>query len=70
VSKLGRFSSQDREDIEALARHRLISSGMLRRRAEEALRAYVGDTARVQGAIETAVRIVSDIESRRGQDRR
>ena len=70
VSKLGRFSSQDREDIEALARHRLISSGMLRRRAEEALRAYVGDTVRVQGAIETAVRIVSDIESRRGQDRR
>jgi len=43
---------------------------MLRRRAEEALRAYVGDTVRVQGAIETAVRIVSDIESRRGQDRR
>ena len=70
VSKLGRFSSQDREDIEALARHKLISSSMLRRRSEEALRAYVGDTARVQGAIETAVRIVSDIESRAGRDGR
>ena len=69
VSKLGRFSSQDREDIETLARHKLINSGLLRRRSEEALRAYVGDTARVQGAIETAVRVVSDIESRGGKDR-
>lgn len=70
VSKLGRFSSQDREDIETLARHKLISSGTLRRRSEEAVRAYVGDTARVQGAIETAVRIVSDIEGRGGKDGR
>ena len=69
VSKLGRFSSQDRDDILTLARHKLIRSGTLRRRAEEALRGYVGDTTRMQGAIEAAVRIVTDLESRGDKDR-
>lgn len=64
VSKLGRFSSQDREDIATLARHKLIGSAKLRRRAEEALTGYVGDTTRLQGSIELAVRIVADIEAR------
>ncbi len=69
VSKLGRFSSQDREDIAALARHKLISSIKLRRRAEDALVSYVGDTTRLQGAIELAVRIVADIEARGGKEK-
>jgi hypothetical protein len=64
VSKLGRFSSQDRDDIAALARRKLISSAALRRRAEDALHGYVGDTARVQGSIELACRIVADTEKR------
>jgi Nucleotidyltransferase of unknown function (DUF6036) len=67
VSKLGRFSSQDRDDIAALARHKLISSSKLRQRSEEALVGYVGDTTRVQGSIDLAVRIVADIESRGGK---
>jgi hypothetical protein len=62
VSKLGRFGSQDREDIATLARHKLIQSAKLRARAEDALIAYVGDLARVRGSIEIAVRIVSSIE--------
>jgi hypothetical protein len=66
VSKIGRFSSQDRDDIAALARHRLIRASALQGRAGEALRGYVGDTARVQGAIELASRVVADIEARRG----
>jgi len=66
VSKLGRFSDQDRDDIVALARRKLIGSAALRRRAEDALRGYVGDVARVQGAIESAVRMVADLEARRG----
>ncbi len=66
VSKVGRFSSQDRDDIAALARRKLITSTALRRRAEEALRGYVGDIARVQGSIELAGRIVADIETRGG----
>ena len=64
VSKLGRFSGQDREDIATLARHKLISAAKLRRRAEEALAGYVGDTTRLQGSIELAARIVTDIDAR------
>jgi hypothetical protein len=64
VSKLGRFSGQDREDIATLARHKLITTVKLRRRAEEALAGYVGDTTRLQGSIELAARIVADIDAR------
>jgi hypothetical protein len=67
LSKLGRYSSQDRDDIAALARHKLINSSKLRRRAEEALVGYIGDTTRVQGSIDLAVRIVADIEARSGK---
>ena len=66
VSKLGRFSSQDREDIVALARHNLIEAGALRRRAEDALLDYVGDTGRVKGAIDSAARLVADAAKRTG----
>jgi hypothetical protein len=64
VSKIGRFTSQDRDDIASLARRKLVTSAAVRRRAEEALRGYVGDTTRVQGAIDLAVRVVADIEKR------
>jgi hypothetical protein len=64
VSKIGRFSSQDQDDIATLARSELISSAALRRRAEEALRGYVGDTARVRTSMEIAARIVAGIEAR------
>jgi hypothetical protein len=67
VSKLGRFANQDRDDIAALARHKLINSAKLRQRAEEALVGYVGDTTRVEGSIELAVRIVADIGTRGGR---
>lgn len=70
VSKLGRFSSQDQDDIVTLARRKLIDSASLRRRAEDALIAYVGDTARVQGAIDVAVRLVADVEARGRKGRR
>ena len=64
VSKLGRFSGQDREDIATLARHNLIDSAELKQRAELALGAYVGDTARIRAAIESAARVVADIRAR------
>ena len=70
VSKLGRFSSQDQDDIGSLARHRLITCAALRQRAEDALQGYVGDTARVQGVIEVAVRLVADVQARGGKKRR
>jgi Nucleotidyltransferase of unknown function (DUF6036) len=64
VSKIGRFSSQDRDDIATLARHKLITSAKLRQRAEDALVGYVGETTRVQGSIDLAVKIVADLEGR------
>src|ERR1700716_2438059 len=42
VSKIGRFSSQDRDDIATLARRKLVTSGALRQRAEQASGGYVG----------------------------
>jgi hypothetical protein len=52
VSKISRFSPQDREDIHALARQGLITSSILRTRALEALDCYVGDTRWVRGTID------------------
>ena len=59
VSKLGRFSSQDRDDIAALARNGLIDANGLSNRAEEALVAYVGDTTRLRNTIDIACRMVA-----------
>jgi hypothetical protein len=67
VSKISRFSSQDRADIGSLARHRAIDSTALRRRAVEALTGYVGNVDRVRGSIEAACRIVDDTVKRRSQ---
>jgi hypothetical protein len=65
VSKISRFSSQDRDDICSLARLRLIRSASLRRRAEEALAGYVGNLDRLRGSIDLACRLVEDVEQRR-----
>jgi hypothetical protein len=64
ISKLSRFSGQDRSDIMSLARHQGIRSDELRTRAQEALAGYVGSVDRVSGAIELACRIISDAERR------
>jgi Nucleotidyltransferase of unknown function (DUF6036) len=64
VTKIGRFTSQDRDDIAALARRGLVRSASLRTRAEEAVGNFVGDTTRLRGNIETAYRIVADVETR------
>jgi hypothetical protein len=58
VSKLGRFSEQDRADIAALARRGLVNASDLERRATKALDNYVGDTRRLRGTIAQAVKIV------------
>lgn len=65
VSKISRFSEQDRADIASLARHRPLSSTDLRRRAQEALSGYVGDLDRINGSIDLACRILEDMERRR-----
>jgi hypothetical protein len=64
VSKLGRFTEQDRDDIVALARLKLVDSGGLRKRAQDAVAGYIGDTNRMQGTIDIACRILDDLEQR------
>jgi hypothetical protein len=64
VSKVSRFSSQDRDDIIALGKHGLINSVALRRRSEQAIESYVGNLASVKGAINIACRVVEDAERR------
>lgn len=65
VSKIGRLTSQDRDDIVALARHGLIEGDELRRRAEHAATAYVGDLARIASSINVACNLVNDALSRK-----
>jgi hypothetical protein len=64
VSKVSRFSSLDRGDIIALAKHRLIKSAALRRRAEQAIENYIGNLDALRGALNLACRIVEDAERR------
>ena len=64
VSKINRFSSQDRDDITALGRHRLIESAALRRRSEQAMENYVGNLDKLKSAINLACRILEDAERR------
>lgn len=59
VSKLGRFSSQDREDIRTLARAGLINATDLRQRAEEALGGYIGNLDRLRGSIDIACKDIA-----------
>ena len=52
VSKISRYSPQDRADILLLAEHRFFNAAQLRRRAEEALDYYVGNTHWVRSTID------------------
>lgn len=65
VTKLGRFADQDRADIELLAAERLIDSPSVRKRAEDALGAYVGDLESVRTSIEVACRVIDEARKRR-----
>ncbi len=61
VSKLSRFSDQDRQDIDALAREGLITANKLRSRAEAALTGYVGNLDVVNNTIDIACKLVSAV---------
>jgi len=65
VTKLARLSTQDRADIELMAKEGLIDSASVRRRALEALEGYVGDLDGVRASIEIACRL---IEANRPRD--
>lgn len=62
VSKLARFTDQDRRDIELLAKRRLIDSRSLRERAIEALQGYVGNATPVLASIDIACRLIDSLQ--------
>lgn len=68
VSKLSRFSAQDRDDIRALAREGLLTEAKLRRRAHQALPGYVGNLTRIRNSIDIACRDVA-VLARKGKQR-
>jgi hypothetical protein len=59
VTKISRYSTQDREDILALASAGLFSADQLRDRAMEALGDYIGDRAPVMTSIELMCRQIT-----------
>ena len=61
VSNLARYSDQDREDIERLAREKLINAKSLRTRAEHTLHNYVGDVGSVRTSIDLACKLVDEV---------
>ncbi len=58
VSKLARFAEHDQEDIKALAVEGLLNSKDLRKRAEEALRHYIGNPGPIKTSITLACKMV------------
>jgi hypothetical protein len=70
VSKVGRLSEVDRDDIALLVRRGLVGPAELRKRSEEAMAGYVGDLARLRNSIEIAGRIAEDAARRRPTARR
>jgi hypothetical protein len=63
VTKISRYSIQDREDILALANSGLFSVDQLRSRATEALADYIGDRAPVLTSIELICRQIAPSKS-------
>jgi hypothetical protein len=69
VSKLARYADPDREDISALARAGLLDPRQLRKRAEEALKGYIGRVGDVRISIDQACRIVEEVAPQRPRRR-
>lgn len=59
VTKVGRFTEQDRADVLALARRGRITGRELEARAMQALDSYVGDVQRVRGNVSKAVKLIA-----------
>jgi hypothetical protein len=62
VSKIARFSENDRADIAGLVRANLTSSDDIKKRAEEAVLSFVGNTSMLKLNIRDAVQLAKDIE--------
>ena len=58
VSKLARFAEHDQDDIKALAAEGLLNSKDLKKRAEEALKHYIGNPGPIKTSITLASRLI------------
>jgi len=67
VSKLARYSEQDREDIAALAEAGLFTEQELRARAREALEYFVGNKANLMRHIEESCQAVAEAHRRKNK---
>ena len=67
VSKLSRYESADQEDIRALAAMGLVTASAVRARAEEALKGYVGNMARIKNSIKLACDLIDSAQPARAQ---
>lgn len=70
LSKLSRFSEQDREDILTLANLGLIDAAAVRGRAAEAMKYYIGNKAPVLTNIDLVCRSMAGVEPRTGPSHR
>lgn len=57
VSKLARYSDNDKEDIEAIVKSGLVTADAIEKRAREALGGYVGNVRPVEMNLEDAIRL-------------
>ena len=58
VSKLARFAEHDQDDIKALAAEGLLNSQDLKKRAEEALKHYIGNPGPIKTSITLACKLI------------
>ncbi len=58
VSKLARFAEYDQDDIKALAEEGLLKSKELKKRAEEALKHYIGNPGPIKTSINVACKLI------------
>jgi hypothetical protein len=66
LSKISRFSEQDREDIMTLAKLGLINAAAVRDRAKEAMKYYVGNKTSVLTSIDLVCRSMAGTGQRNG----
>lgn len=66
LSKISRFSEQDREDIMTLAKLGLINAAAVRDRAKEAMKYYVGNKTPVLTSIDLVCRSMAGTGQRSG----
>lgn len=63
VSKIARLADNDKEDIQALVRHRLTQADAIEQRATEALTGYVGGQAMLRANLNDALRLARQAET-------